>query len=424
MRFLHTSDWQLGLHRYYLDPDAQARYADDRHEAIRRLGEVAREEDAAFAVVAGDVFDSNRVDRRTLLRALDAMADVPVPLYLLPGNHDPLDAASVYRSRPFLDHRPEGVTVIGGSEPLRPAPGVEVVGAPWRSKRPSADPLAGLAAGLAPAPAGTLRVAVAHGAVSTLAPDPDDPAVISTVAAEEALAAGLFHYLALGDRHSATRVAERIHYSGTPEVTDFDEERPGRVLVVELDGDACRVEERQVGRWSFLPLEVQLAGEADLERLAAELEAVEAKSRTVVRLRLSGQLPLHARVDLDNLLADARQRFAAVDDHTPDGSPALIPDDLDRSTLDLGGVAAAAFEALLAEAGAGDAREPTAETAAGERAGDDGEGEAETGAAGAAGEDPGTEPAVAPPGDDAEARRAVARDALALLYRLAGETAP
>ena len=346
MRFLHTSDWQLGMRRYYLDQDAQARYAADRFEAIRRLGEVARDHRACCVVVAGDVFESNRVDRRTVLRGLDAMQTVELPVLLLPANHDPLDASSVYRSAAFRDNRPDNVQVLDGESVVEVAPGCEVVGAPWTSKRPLADLVARRAAELAPA-AGTLRVLVAHGAVDSLAPDPDDPAVIHLADAERAIADGRFHYLALGDRHSALRVGERIAYSGSPEATDFDEERPGRVLRVELDAGGCRVEEAEVGRWRFLPLAFDCSGEADVERLRQELEGIEDRSRSVLRLSLSGHLPLHAKVELDRLLADAGERFAAVD--RVSGDLALVPDDLDRGALELGGYAAAAFDELLAE---------------------------------------------------------------------------
>ena len=346
MRFLHTSDWQLGLGRYYLDQDARARYAADRFEAIRRLGEVARREAACCVVVAGDVFDSNRVDRRTVLRGLDAMQEAALPVLLLPANHDPLNAASVYRSAAFRDDKPDNVHVLDGEAVVEVAPGCQVVGAPWTSKRPLDDLVARRAAELAPA-AGTLRVLVAHGAVDTLAPDPDEPAVIRVAAAERALAEGRFHYLALGDRHSATEVAERIWYSGSPEATDFDEERPGRVLLVDLAAGGCRVEEVEVGRWRFRRLAFDCSGEGDLERLRQELAGLDDRSRTVLRLTLSGHLPLHAGAELDRLLADAAERFAAVD--VAGDELARLPDELDRDALDLGGYAQQAFEELLTE---------------------------------------------------------------------------
>lgn len=349
MRFLHTSDWQLGLARFWFEAEAEARYRHERAEAVRRLGEVAREAAAELVVVAGDVFESNRVDGQTLRRGLDAMAAVRLPLFLLPGNHDPLDAASVYRSRAFRDACPPNVRVLDSMAPVEVRPGVEVVGAPWTTKRPRGDLVAELAAALDPAP-GVLRVAVAHGEVDALAPDPEGAAVIRLDATRRALSEGRFHYLALGDRHSATAVDERIRYSGTPEVTDFDEERPGRVLLVELEDGRCEVEEREVGRWGFQARRAELDGDAAVARLAEALEAVPDKPRTALRLGLSGALPLHARTALDDLLAAARERFAAV--LLPGAGPELLPDAVDRDALELSGYAARAFERLLAEAGA------------------------------------------------------------------------
>ena len=117
MRFLHTSDWQLGMTRHFLAGEAQARFAADRLEALGALLELAAAERCEAVVVAGDVFETNQVERQTVLRALDTLARSRVPVFLLPGNHDPLDAASVYRSRAFLENRPERVQVLDSTEP-------------------------------------------------------------------------------------------------------------------------------------------------------------------------------------------------------------------------------------------------------------------------------------------------------------------
>src|SRR3990170_664254 len=106
IRFLHTSDWQLGMTRHFLSEGAQERFNQARFDAIRTLGRVAKEEECQFMLVCGDVFESNQVDRKTVSRALEALKEVPVPVYLLPGNHDPLNAASVYRSGTFIERRP------------------------------------------------------------------------------------------------------------------------------------------------------------------------------------------------------------------------------------------------------------------------------------------------------------------------------
>ena len=112
VRFLHTSDWHLGMTRHFLSEGVQERFTQSRFDAIRELGRIAEAEDCEFIVVSGDIFDSNLVDRKTVSRALEALKDVSVPVYLLPGNHDPLNAASVYKSTTFLDRKPDHVNVM------------------------------------------------------------------------------------------------------------------------------------------------------------------------------------------------------------------------------------------------------------------------------------------------------------------------
>ena len=50
-------------------------------------------------------------------------------MYLLPGNHDTADPASVYRSRAFIDGQPANVTVLTDSA-VRVREGIELVPAP------------------------------------------------------------------------------------------------------------------------------------------------------------------------------------------------------------------------------------------------------------------------------------------------------
>lgn len=329
MRFLHTADWHLGMTRRFLPPEAQARYGDDRIQAVRDMAALALDEGCDFVVACGDLFDSNHVDRQVVARALDALAEFTVPVYLLPGNHDPLDAASVYRSRLFADRLPAGVRVIGDAEPLDVAPGVQLVGAPWHTRRPVGDLAAAALAGLAPAP-GVLRVLVAHGAVDCLSPDSGDPALIHVEALRHALFSGAVAYVALGDRHSAGEVGDdtRIRYAGSPVATDMGEVNSGTALVVTLDGGACEVQEHRLGRWTFRRIEARLDGMDDIDRLDAELEAVPDRARAVVRLSLVGTLGVaedarlrevidhHADVLASLTVSEGRSDLAlVVDDH-------------------------------------------------------------------------------------------------------------
>jgi DNA repair exonuclease SbcCD nuclease subunit len=356
LRFVHTGDWQLGMRRHFLSPEAQARYDEARLEAVRAIARVAVGEGCGFVVVAGDVFDSNFVDRQVLGRALEALRAFTVPVYLLPGNHDALDAASVYRRPSFAERRPPLVRVLDTADPVS-VPGideaVEVVGVPWRTRRPSED-LVGLAcAGLGP-PRG-LRVLVAHGAVDALSPDGADPARIRLAALEQAIEAGLVHYAALGDRHSVTGVGStgRVFYAGTPLVTDYDEVEPNHVLVVTLDDGGLAVERRRVGSWSFVSRRIAVDGEEGVDALSASLEAMPDKETSVVELELVGTVGLGAKARLDELLEDYGAVFASLRVSPSRSDLAVLPDQADLDELGLVGFAAEALEELRAQATSG-----------------------------------------------------------------------
>ena len=353
MRFLHSADWQLGMTRRFLSAEAQARFSQARIDVIRTLGRLAGETGAAFVVVSGDVFETNQVSPLTVRRTLDALASVPVPVFLLPGNHDPLDAGSVFRSPTFVDGRPAHVAVLEDSTPIPVpgVPGIEVLGAPWFSKRPLSDLVADACAELAPSTA-VKRVLVAHGATDDLIAL-DNPAAIRVMGAEAALASGRIAYLALGDRHSTTSVGPsgRIWYAGAPEPTDYDEIDAGNALLVELTDDGrCAVTKHHTGTWRFARERFDLDGPDGLDRLAAWLDGLAPKDRTIAKLTLVGTVSLSTNARLDALLEHQSDLFAAIEQWERHRELVVRPDDDDFADLRLSGFAADALETLRAEA--------------------------------------------------------------------------
>jgi DNA repair exonuclease SbcCD nuclease subunit len=365
MRFVHTADWQLGMTRRFLGAgrpgqaagEAQARFAQARLDAVVALGRVAADEGAAFVVVCGDVFESNLVGPDVVGRACEALRGFTVPVLLLPGNHDPADAALVTRRADFARRCPPQVRVLDRAGVHEVAPGVEVVAAPWTSKRPLSDLVADQLRALEPAPRGVVRVLAGHGAVDVLSPDAHDPAVIHTDVCRTALADGRIHYVALGDRHSTWALPgePRIGYSGAPEVTSHDETDPGNVLVVDADHDGAVVRPVRVGRWAFTRDAATLDTDADLESLDARLSALPAPERTALRLVCEGTLTLRQRARLDDVLAVHAPVFAALEVDTAE----LVtrPDDADVEALGLSGFAASAAAELASAADSADGAE-------------------------------------------------------------------
>ena len=93
-KFLHAADLHLdspltGLERYEGAPVDQVRSATRR--ALENLVALAIEQQVAFVILAGDIYDGAWKDYKTGLFFIAQMArldKVSIPVYLISGNHD------------------------------------------------------------------------------------------------------------------------------------------------------------------------------------------------------------------------------------------------------------------------------------------------------------------------------------------------
>ena len=352
IRILHTSDLQLGMTRRFLDPEAQARYTDDQFDALRKLAMIATERDCDAVVIAGDVFDVVLPDRRIITRAIDALGSFVVPVFLLPGNHDAGSPESIWTTGNLASRLPSNVTVIRDSTIHSVNGGrLEVVGAPWTSRRPDRDLVALALEGLNPPPPEVTRILVGHGGVDSINPDPGNLNLIRLASLESAIGEGLIDYVALGDRHSALSigVTGRVWYSGAPVMTSFREDvgSTNRVLVVTVDAGVM-VDQVEVGLWEFRRREITASGADLLEAVGAELALPGDRGRTAIRLVLEGTVNLAERAELDQVIDEAGDLFASIrlsEDHC---DLAVLVDDADLTTLAIGGYGDDAVSDLIA----------------------------------------------------------------------------
>lgn len=361
MRFIATGDWQLGMTAHYLSAEARPRFHRARLDAVRRIGELAAEREAEFVLVCGDVFETNQLDRAIISRTFEVLGAFTVPVVLLPGNHDPLDAASIYDSQAFTSRVPAHVHVLRDSEPFEVVNGVEIVGAPWFSKRPQTDLVAKAADALAEVAPGSVRILAGHGAVSDLDPDRESVATIDTGNLKTVLRENRAQFVALGDRHATFEVGDRIWYPGAPEVTSRREDDPGNVLLVDIDADShgAEVEKIQVGQWAFQVIEADLNSGADVDEFERRLDGIADKDRTAVWLILRGTLPTAAKARLDEVLEHSGDLFALVSIWERHTDLAVIAADEDFADLGLSGYLRSALDEL-SELAAGEDEEASA----------------------------------------------------------------
>jgi hypothetical protein len=277
MRFLHTSDWHLGLSVKHAG-EAATLLREERWAAARRIAAIAREQAVDFVVIAGDLFDSNAPAPAWIREASALLGSFPAPVYLIPGNHDP-DVPGGPWEHPSWTESPQVIRLLQ-AKPVAVSGGT-IYPCPLRSRWQEHQPL-----GWIPPrrPEDGIRLGLAHGGLANAG---------GPIATDAAMQHDL-DYLALGDWHSVSQdlgSGVRQAYSGTPEADAFGQRDSGFVLVVEIDEPLARprISRHRSGRLEWRELSVRLAGEGNALRLREQLEA-EASADVLLHLEVSGSL--------------------------------------------------------------------------------------------------------------------------------------
>ena len=323
MIFIHTADWQIGKPFAGIgDAHKRSLVQQERIEAIKRIGGVAQEHDAAFVLVAGDLFDSPSADKATVSAACSAIGQIGVPVLAIPGNHDHAGPGSVWEQAFFQRERDAlapNLRVLLEAAPVELDAAV-ILPCPLLRRAVMADPTDWLRtpeafAGLSP---DKPRIVLAHGSTQTFSgqwSDDEEGASASNLLDLSRLPATEIDYIALGDWHGSKQIDAKAWYAGTPELDRFPkggEHDPGNVLVVEARrGAAPLVARVATSRLRWRELTFDFAGDASLntlqERLFALLEA--RANEDLLRLSLTGSLGIEAANRLEELLESLGARL-------------------------------------------------------------------------------------------------------------------
>lgn len=281
-KLLHTADIHLGApFRNLGEKGKEVRRA--LKETFSSLLNLAKAEKADLIIIAGDLFDSNRVPTDLVDFVVAEIGKVQIPVCILPGTHDCLEGNSVYHGAKFSGIENLFIFPDGLGRKVYPDLGLTIHGRANSSNRSLRSPLAGIA------PSGDTRwnVAMAHGSIRIESKSASDDYPITL---EEIGASGM-DYVALGHWHVAqdfSRGTSKAWYCGTPENLTFDERSPaGRALLVTIDDDGVSVEPRETGRYLWREVAIDAVEVNDEPALLNRLKPI-AGPRTLLKLRLTG----------------------------------------------------------------------------------------------------------------------------------------
>lgn len=307
MKFLHTADWQLGMKAVQVGA-AGERVRQERLKTAGRIAQLAREQAVDFILLAGDTFEDNAVERVLIQQAADLLGGVGIPVYLIPGNHDPLVPGSVWE-HPSWGFR-NNIRILLEENPVV-VPGGRLFPCPVRDKFSRRDPTAWISAEIN----SEIRIGLAHGSFEGVG----GRELELPIPRDAASRAGL-DYLALGHWHSLSLFPDgagvpRAAYSGTPEPSRFGERDSGRVLIVEIESPQSppRITPFVVGGLIWETQTVPIRNRGDLARLRETIESWPRPEDTLLALKVSGFLEAGEQEELVRLKEIMAARFLFQD---------------------------------------------------------------------------------------------------------------
>jgi DNA repair exonuclease SbcCD nuclease subunit len=311
MKFIHTADLQIGARFTQFGEKADTLRA-ARISTLKRILEIAKENDADGLLIAGDMFESNQIATALVSEAFDALAACPeIPVVILPGNHDPLDGPGcIWMRKPFASP-PAHITVCVSRDPLALADAM-VLPVPITQKVSAKDPslpLVDIAAAIA---ADKIKIGMTHGALAIEGKhQPND----QPIALNAATRAGL-DYLAVGHWHKPQVYDDgRLAMPGTPEPDDFDQDS-GSVSLVEISapGERPTITHIDSATFSWRSVTVDLLQREPTPDIVNEAISGSDASpdSTALRIELVGPVSPEHRDTLSAAVAQATEDCAVV----------------------------------------------------------------------------------------------------------------
>lgn len=342
VKFLHTADWHLGKKYVKLGEKAE-KARKTRIKSAENLLEKAKANNVDFVIISGDLFDNNDVDRNLTYKVTEILAKInPIPVYILPGNHDPLTMDSLYLDPVW--NSLENVEIFEDSHSMEiPNMNVTLYPCPIKQKRSKNDFTDWIKV-----LDEQISIGVAHGTLGIIEEEPNFP--IDPTRAEKS---GL-DYLALGEWHSFSEYKcsdgiARTVYPGTPETTKFGEKDSGTAAIVTIDGHKSRpnIQKLDTGILKWVTLSKDVYTMNDIQNIENELNTITNPNSQVLNLSLKGTVDQETYNYLEYLKSKYTGNFMYFD--VLNDNVYLKPDLLEfKSMIPEGAILGRTFEALIA----------------------------------------------------------------------------
>ena len=263
VKIIHCADIHIGSADTSLGLLAQKR----RLETLitfERIIDTAKENSTQIIALAGDLFDSNDIERSLSDAVFDKIASVPeIKFVFAAGNHDPLDSCS-----PFLKRQlPENLHILKTTDSYITFDDIKVrvYGKSFENCYLKGNENFSIT----PPLDDYINLMVIHGELkSDLSSNYNaiTPTFVKTCAMD---------YIALGHVHKRTEIGKMgdtyFAYCGCPEGQGFDETDSKGIYIGEIGKGICNLEFLEMGKRKHIVEKFNLSGEQTAEEICANI---------------------------------------------------------------------------------------------------------------------------------------------------------
>lgn len=261
VKILHTADIHIGAAAGFLGANADLR----RFETLvtfEKIIDTALENRVQLIALAGDLFDSNRIEERFITAVFDKIASAaPLKVVFAAGNHDPLNSDS-----PFLNRElPENLYVLGVKDECISFDdiSVRVYGRSFESSCLKGEE----SFGITPPEDGYINILVQHGELKS------DLNSEYNAITPKFVKTSKMDYIALGHVHKRSDIGRIDNtffaYCGCPEGQGFDELDDKGVYIGEIGKGICNLEFVPVSKRKHIHERIDITGCQDGGEISA-----------------------------------------------------------------------------------------------------------------------------------------------------------
>jgi exonuclease SbcD len=308
---IHTADVHLGREFRSLGKKGKL-FRERLAWALSTAADEAVSNNVQLFLIAGDLFDSNRVSTRTLEQVegiLAKLTQAGIKVFLIPGTHDRWGEDCILH-KGFFAKAPPGIFILTPDAPVKILPELDCALCGWfpHPDRPEhiIIPPEGWHQGM------RFKIGMAHGSILIREQIQDRMMPIPPQLIRDS---GL-DYLALGHWHNFFDVTQGdvpAAYSGSPEMLEVDQKNAGRVVWVRLHGHReMDLKTIQVGKIEYKELVLQAGELAAGKSLFREIEQLR-NPDLWLRVIITGEARPDFQLDLEEIREEFEGGFFKLD---------------------------------------------------------------------------------------------------------------